>query len=426
MIPLDQARRTVLDACPVLAARVMPLRATVGCVAAESVHADATIPAFANSAMDGYALRSADTRSGPMTLRVVGVTRAGSGPGSVGSGEAVRIMTGAPLPSGADAVCMQEATRPGAEPDTVEIDGPVERGTFVRFPGDDLRQGQLVFPAGTVLGPAHVGMLASLGRVETPVFPRPVVGVLSTGDELLDPPARLVPGCIRDGNRPSLLGLLHQSGFGAVDLGMVADDELAIAGALGAAAAECDAVVVSGGVSVGDADLVTAVLDRLCAGTSRWMQVAIRPAKPFAFGLLGGRVPVFAVPGNPVSAMVSFELLVRPALRHMAGHETLDRPVARAVADGDLFRPADGKVHYLRVRASFGDDGRIHVRPTGLQQSHVLSAMALANALAVVSGSPGVLAGDDVDVLLLDPDSLADESGALATVDDTAAGRGAC
>jgi molybdopterin biosynthesis enzyme len=187
----------------------------------------------------------------------------------------------------------------------------------------------------------------------------------------------------------------------------VPDDETAIGDALEAAAARCHAVVVSGGVSVGDADLVTAVLAQRCAGTSHWLQVAIRPAKPFAFGLLGGRVPVFGVPGNPVSALVSFELLVRPALRSMSGHTVLDRPVARGVTDEDLARAPDGKVHYLRVRAAFGDDGLVHVRPTGAQQSHVLAALARANALAVVPDGPGLAAGSVVEVVLLDPDSLA-------------------
>jgi molybdenum cofactor synthesis domain-containing protein len=407
VIALGEARRQVLGACATLAAVEVPLATAVGCMAASTVRAHSPVPGFENSAMDGYAVRAGDTAGAPVDLRVVGRTRAGEGPASMGPGEAVRIMTGAPMPAGADAVCMQEATAPGDREGTVRISAPVEPGAFVRRPGDDVAVGQVILEAGTLIGPAHAGVLAGQGLGRACVYPRPVVGVLSTGDELLDPPAPLVPGRIRDGNRPALLAALVQSGFVPLDLGSVPDDETAIGDALEAAAARCHAVVVSGGVSVGDADLVTAVLAQRCAGTSHWLQVAIRPAKPFAFGLLGGRVPVFGVPGNPVSALVSFELLVRPALRSMSGHTVLDRPVARGVTDEDLARAPDGKVHYLRVRAAFGDDGLVHVRPTGAQQSHVLAALARANALAVVPDGPGLAAGSVVEVVLLDPDSLA-------------------
>ncbi len=407
VIALDEARRQVLEKCAVLEAVEVLLPTAVGCVAASTVRADAPIPGFANSGMDGYAVQAADTGPGTVDLRVVGSTRAGEAPISMGPGQAVRIMTGAPMPVGADAVCMQESTSPGANNATVRILGAVEPGAYVRRTGDDVAVGQVLLEAGTVLGPAHAGVLAGQGYRKALVHRRPVVGVLSTGDELLDPPAPLVPGRIRDGNRPALLAALAQSRFVPVDLGSVPDQETAIGEALEAGAVRCDAVVVSGGVSVGDADLVTAVLAERCAGTSHWMQVAIRPAKPFAFGLLGGRVPTFGVPGNPVSALVSFELLVRPALRQMAGHTALDRPAARAVADEALTRTADGKVHYFRVRAGFAEDGRLHVRPTGVQQSHVLHALAMANALAVVPDGSGLEAGGSVEVMLLDPEGLA-------------------
>lgn len=407
MIELSEARRQVLAACPVLGAIEVPLATAMECVAASTVRADSLVPSFENSAMDGYAVRSTDTLTVPVDLEVVGHTRAGEGPGSMRPGQAVRIMTGAPLPAGADAVCIQEATSPGDRDGTVRISTPVAQGSFVRLPGDDVAVGQVILVAGTVITPAHAGVLAGQGMEQICVHPRPVVGVLSTGDELLDPPSPLVPGRIRDANRPSLLGALRQSGFATVDLGSVPDDETAIGNALEAAAIRSHAIVVSGGVSVGDADLVTTVLAQRCAGTSCWLQVAIRPAKPFAFGLLGGRVPVFGVPGNPVSALVSFELLVRPALQRMAGHSAVDRPIARGVTDEALDRSPDGKVHFLRVRAAFGDDGLVHVRPTGTQQSHVLFALAGANALAVVPDGAGLSAGSTVDVVLIDPDSLA-------------------
>ena len=404
MIPLAEARRFVLGSCRVLPVVEVALAEALGCVSARPVVAEVAVPAFANSSMDGYAVRAQDTSDAPVELAVVGTTLAGSGPGTLGAGQAVRLMTGAPLPEGADAVCMLEITEEGAG--SVLVREPVEPGTFVRRPGDDLAAGTEAFPAGTALGPGHLGVLASLGLTSVAVHRRPTVGVLSSGDELVAPPAALGPGQIRDANRPALLALVDQAGWRPVDLGAVPDEESAIEGALLDGASRCDAVVVSGGVSVGDADLVKVVLERASAGTMRWLQVAIKPAKPFAFGLLAPGVPVFGVPGNPVSAMVSFELFARPALRLMAGHQVLDRPVARARADEALLRPVDGKTHFFRVRAEVGHDGRLHVRGTGLQQSHVLSAMALANALAVVPDGPGVAAGGEVEVLLLDSDGL--------------------
>jgi molybdenum cofactor synthesis domain-containing protein len=227
------------------------------------------------------------------------------------------------------------------------------------------------------------------------------VGVLSTGDELVSGPAPLRPGQIRDSNRPTLAALVRRSGAEAVDLGTVADDEAAITRAFRDAAARCDAVVTSGGVSMGDFDLVKVVLDQL--GDMRWMQVAIKPAKPFAFGVVSG-TPVFGLPGNPVSSMVSFELLARPALRKMMGfpEPAWVRRCVPAVAGEALDRRPDGKVHFLRVVAAMGEDGRYRVTSAGGQGSHHLSAMAGANALAVLDDGEGVASGAAVAVMLLD------------------------
>jgi molybdenum cofactor synthesis domain-containing protein len=226
------------------------------------------------------------------------------------------------------------------------------------------------------------------------------VGVLSTGDELVDVGRPLEPGLVRDSNRPTLLALVASSGFVPVDLGWVPDDEAAITAAVRAAVEGCDAVLTSGGVSMGDVDLVKVVLDRI--GDMRWFQVAVRPAKPFAFGVVGG-VPVFGLPGNPVSSMVSFELFARPALRRMAGFGDgdLDRPRVRAVAEEDLRRTPDGKVHLVRVITRQEPDGRRTVRSAGGQGSHQLSAMAAADGLAVLPDGDGVAAGEGVEVLLL-------------------------
>jgi molybdenum cofactor synthesis domain-containing protein len=253
-----------------------------------------------------------------------------------------------------------------------------------------------------VVGPGHVGVLCSIGCEKVTVVPAPVVGVLSTGDELVEGAAALRPGQIRDSNRRTLIALLRRDGFGVVDLGIARDDEPAIEKALLDGVARCDAVVTSGGVSMGDFDFVKAVLDRV--GRMRWMQVAIRPAKPFAFGVIGA-TPVFGLPGNPVSSMVSYEVLARPGLRRMAGRRdgSLDRPLVAAVADSPLKAATDGRTSFVRVRAVFGEGGRLHVSSTGGQGSHQLYAMALADALAVIPPGRDAAVGDSVDVMLLGP-----------------------
>jgi molybdopterin molybdotransferase len=241
-----------------------------------------------------------------------------------------------------------------------------------------------------------------VGIRRVPVFPRARVGVLSTGDELVDGPGPLGPGQIRDSNRRMLLALLARANAEPVDLGLAPDDEDAITAAVSRGVEECDAILTSGGVSVGDFDYVKVVLDRLSAGTMQWMQVAIKPAKPFAFGTIDG-TPVFGLPGNPVSSMVSFECLARPALLQMMGHARIDRAEVTGVADEDLARRLDGKLHLVRVRAEWSDeDHRFHARSSGAQASHLLRSMALANALALLPDGEGVEAGGDVRLLLLD------------------------
>jgi molybdenum cofactor synthesis domain-containing protein len=403
VIPLSEARQRVLDGCDLLAPVVLPLAAVRGCVTAEVVTSPEDVPPLPNTAVDGYAVRAADTTGAPLELKVVGLLPAGAAPSTpVGAGEAIRIMTGAPMPDGADAVVMVEDTEAVAGGDIVRIGHAVSADDAVRAAGSDVRAGDEVLPVGTVLSAAHVGVLASIGRLDVRVHPRARVGVLSTGDELVEDGGPLQPGQIRESNRPMLLGLVEQAGCEAVDLGLVRDDEATITAAIERAVATCDAVVTSGGVSMGDFDLIKVVLDRM--GDMQWMQVAIKPAKPFAFGVLAGperAVPVFGLPGNPVSSLVSFEVLARPALRKMMGHTVLDRLRVRAVADEDLRRRTDGKLHLVRVHGAFADDGRWHVRSTGAQGSHQLAATAGANGLALLDDGTGVATGADVDVVLL-------------------------
>ncbi len=406
----------MLAACPPRPPVTVAVADALGLVLAAPVVAAVDVPAFPNTAMDGFAVRAVDTagatEAGPVSLRIAGTIRAGQAPDPpVGPGEAVRIMTGAPMPPGADAVVMVERTAVAPDdPDHVRIAAVAAPGDHVRVPGDDVAGGAEVFAAGEVLGPGHLGVLAAVGVPSVLVGPRLRVGVFSTGDELVPAGQPLGPGQIHDSNRVALLSLVARTGAVPVDLGLVRDDEDAIAAAILDGAARCDALLTSGGVSMGDFDYVKVVLDRLAEMT--WMQIAIRPAKPFAFGVVGrgggateaAGVPVFGLPGNPVSSMVSFELLARPALARMAGvpdDRVVPRP-RRAVAAEPLRRRPDGKVHYVRVRLEADpDDGRLHARSAGGQGSHQLLGMARADALAVLPDGNGVGAGDPVDVLLL-------------------------
>lgn len=379
--------------------------AAVGCVLAEAVTSPEDVPPFANTAMDGYAVRALDTvgatATRPVELPVVEEVAAGHPANQIlQAGQAMRIFTGAPMPDGADAVVMVERTRRLDGGTRVALEVEVAAGEAVRAGGDDVRTGDAVFSPGEVISPGHLGVLAGIGVTEVLAHPRPRVGVLSTGDELVEAGLPLAPGQIRDSNRATLLALVAQNGWQAVDLGLIRDAEAAITAAITAGAASCDAVITSGGVSMGDSDLVKVVLDRI--GDMRWMQIAIRPAKPFAFGVVGeGSTPVFGLPGNPVSSMVSFELLARPALRRLAGHAELLRPEVQALAAEPFVRHTDGKVHYVRVRAERDGAGVLHVRSAGGQGSHHLTAMARADGLLILPDGAGVAAGELVRILLL-------------------------
>jgi molybdenum cofactor synthesis domain-containing protein len=367
-------------------------------VLAEPVVSLEPVPPFPNTAMDGYAVRADDVAHPPVRLEIIGTLAAGhAADTAVGPGQALRIMTGAPFPPGADAIAIVETTR--AEDGEVVVMAPVQPGEHVRAAGEDIAAGQEVFGTGEVLTPGHLGVLCSVGCKSVSVVPAPVVGVLSTGDELIDGGEALQPGQIRDSNRHTLIALLKRDGFVPVDLGIARDVEDEIEAALTRAGARCDAVLTSGGVSMGDFDYVKAVLDRI--GRMHWMQVAIRPAKPFAFGLVSGR-PVFGLPGNPVSSMVSYEVLARPGLRRLAGRADVFRLPIPGVVDDDGWRGArDGRTSFVRVRAWFGADGRLLVASAGGQGSHQLHAMALANALAVTPPDVAVTRGDTLPILVL-------------------------
>jgi molybdopterin molybdotransferase len=392
----DDALARILAGVPTLPAVEAPLLDALGLVLAEDVAADRDVPPFRNSAMDGYAVRGEDVPSAPVELRVVGEVAAGAFPDrEVGPGEAMRIMTGAPMPDGADTVVRVEDTDNAT--DVVTIAAATMRGTAVRDAGEDLKKGERILTAGTVLRPAEIGLLASVGRSRIRVRKRPRVAVFSTGDEIADLDAPLERGQIRDSNRYTLASAIRAMGAEPWVRGIVRDSPDALRAALREATA-ADAIVTSGGVSVGDHDHMKPVLSEL--GTIDFWAVAIRPGRPLAFGELKDgdrRVPIFGLPGNTVSALVTFEIFVRPALLRMQGRANVSRPKAKA----RLLQPID-KPDFLRVfaRGIHDADART-VRLTGPQGSGILRSMSLANCLIDLPAGPSrIEKGELVDVVL--------------------------
>ncbi|KJE20325.1 molybdopterin molybdochelatase [Frankia torreyi] len=385
-----------------------------GCVLAADVRATVALPSFDNSAMDGYAVRAADvaaaTEDAPTVLPVVGDIPAGPGtPAPLEPGTAVRIMTGAPLPRGADAVVQLEWTDGGRE--SVAVRRPAARGLHIRRAGEDVTPGALVLPAGTVIGSAQIGLLAAVNVARPPVHPRPRVAVLSTGTELVEVGSRLGAGQIVDSNSHGIAAAAREAGAVVRRLTGVPDEPDAFAKALHGVLGDVDAVVTTGGVSVGAYDVVKEVLTG--TGSVRFDQVAMQPGKPQGFGLVEG-VPIFALPGNPVSALVSFELFVRPALRRMRGLTATGLPRI-VVTVGTALRSPSGRRSFVRVGLDrLGENGRpgpaTVARPAGGQGSHQLTSLAGAQALLVIpedvtevpvgSRLPALLLGGDAGAVL--------------------------
>lgn len=396
MRPLAEVQAEILNRVPPLPeVRVDPAEA-IGLALAEPVIAPEDVPAFANSGMDGYAVQAASLAVVPVELDVIGEAAAGSASDAVLTpSAAIKIMTGAPLPAGADAVVPVEVTESGNG--VVRILERVAAGQNVRPAGGDLDKGTPVFDAGVRVGPAHAGVLASLG-IAPLVRRRPVVAMMATGDELVArSTAALEPGQIRDSNTTLMRGLLEATGAEVIDLGIVGDDPAVFRGSLDEAARLGDVILTSGGVSMGDYDVVKALLQG--RGVDFW-QVAIQPGKPLAFGTVAGK-PFFGLPGNPVSVFVSFEQHVRPALLEMLGARLLFRERVSALIDEPL-SVAEEKEVFVRVATERGEDGTIHARPSGGQSSNVLSALALADALAVIPvGVATVAPGDAVELEMI-------------------------
>jgi molybdenum cofactor synthesis domain-containing protein len=379
MTPLPEAQRLVLSKVGRLPVVEVPLGEAAGLVLAREAVAAEPVPPFDNSAMDGYAIRSEDATVAPFELEVVGDLPAGVAPTvRVGPGQGIRIMTGAPLPAGADAVVRVEDTELTGS--AVRVLVPVAAGTAVRLAGGDVAAGSAVFGAGTRLTPAHVAVLATLGLDPVPVFRRPKVAICATGDELVPASTReLPPGSIRNSNGPMLAALLDELGVEVIDLGTVADEYEAVRSVLARAAASADVILTSGGVSMGEYDLVKEAVEEL--GEVHLWKVAIQPAKPVVFGRVAG-AHFFGLPGNPVSVMVAFEQFARPALLAMMGSPLLFRSRRSARVRGRM-AVEGGRTVFVRVR-SWEEDGVTWVEPSGGQGSNVLSALAAADAFAVV------------------------------------------
>ncbi len=392
----------------------------LGRVLAAPVRAATDLPPWDNSAMDGYAVRAADVADAseerPVRLPVVGEVAAGSvPPRRLEPGEAFRIATGAPVPAGADAVVQVELTTPldasdrpsgprgrdaaGPLPPACLVHAAVGQGANVRERGDDLRAGSTILDAGTVLTPAGIAVAAGSGVVEVPVHPRPRIAVLATGDEVVPAGAELGPAGIPDANGPGIRALVTAAGAEPLDLGIAPDRLDVVLGRIGSALPAVDAVIVSGGVSVGPYDVVREAFAAL--GRVDLWRVAVQPGKPFAFGVAertqtgvagrSGRVLLFGLPGNPVSGFVTFDLFVRPAIRRLAGRRDLVDPLDRAVLLDEASK-GSGRRAFLRVIAERDADGavvrdgegRVRVRLAGRQGSHVLSALAMADGYAVI------------------------------------------
>lgn len=378
---VDEARRRVYAALqpPELTLR-LPIRDALDRVLAEDICSPIDVPGHANSAMDGYALRASDLEANRAPLLVVGRVLAGHPfTGEVGAGECVRIMTGGMLPAGADTVVMQEQVRRDGE--RVWIEGAHRMGENVRPAGEDLAKGTVVLHRGRRLRPADLGLLAEIGQAEVAVHRRLRVAFFSTGDELRSVGEPLRPGEIYDSNRYTLHGMLARLGAEILDLGVVRDSRTALGQALDAASASADVVITSGGVSVGEADYVTKLLAE--RGAIEFWTINIKPGRPLAFGRLGNAA-FFGLPGNPVSAMVTFYQVVQPTLLYLEG-EAPYTPMRVTARCASPLRKKGRRQEYQRGILSTAADGTLEVRSTGAQGSGILRSMSEANCFIVLA-----------------------------------------
>jgi molybdopterin molybdotransferase len=409
LLSADQALQKILKGITVLPAETVPLEEALERVLVEPATARDDLPPFANSAMDGYAIRATDITNAsprnPQYLRVVADIPAGAvSKVSLSSGEAARIMTGAPLPEGSDAIVpVEDTNEPWRDadrplPDQIEIRRSVKEGDYVRWPGEDVRTGTSVLPTGHTIRPQEIGVLASLGITSVSVVRRPNIAVLATGDELIAAHEPLRPGKIRNSNSYTLLAQVRVQGAVATDLGVALDTESDLRAKLQMGIDKgVDLFISTAGVSVGAYDVVKDVLDS--GGNVDFWRVNMRPGKPLAYGSYGA-IPYLGLPGNPVSAMVSFERFARPAIRKMAGHARLERPRITVTLTEAVY--SDGRESYLRAVVKTTRDG-YSANLSGRQGSHVMTSLVSANALVIIpAGVKQVSAGQAVEAMMID------------------------
>lgn len=402
MLSVEEALERILSEIHPLSAIQVPLAEAVGLVLAEDVIAGEDMPPFANSAMDGFALRSQDSqpRDGqPPRLRVTGSVAAGYvAEHAVEAGTAMRIMTGAPVPPGADAVIQIELTNyDGPQSTWVEVLQAVAPGNNVRPAGEDMRSGQTILRQGSEIGPWEIGILATLGKAMVPVIRKPRVAILGTGDEVIEIDQPLAPGKIRNSNSYLLEAAVRHAGAQPIRLGVARDTVESLREKF-SQAMDSDMILTSGGVSVGDFDLVKNIMAE--QGEINFWRINMRPGKPVAFGHIGS-TPLLGLPGNPVSAAVTFELFGRPVLRKMAGHTRLSRPQVEVVAE-DGIRERASRRHYVRAHVEWRD-GRFVAHTTGKQGSNIMTSLLNANALVIVpEGGVEIKAGETAQALMLD------------------------
>lgn len=388
---------------PVAESGRVDIKSALGRVLATDVVSPIDVPAHDNSAMDGYAFAGAQLQGTDLRLTVVGTAFAGKAwTGRVNAGQCVKIMTGAVMPAGLDTVVPQELV--GIASDCITVaGGSLQLGDNRRFRGEDLQKGKAALTSGKRLGPADLGLLASLGIGEVSVWRRPRVAYFSTGDEVLSLGESPREGAVYDSNRFTLFGLLTRLGVDAIDMGVVKDDPASLQAAFTAASVEADAIITSGGVSVGEADHTKAVMRQLAggeAGVAFW-KIAMRPGRPMAVGRIGNAV-LFGLPGNPVAVMVTFLAFVRPALLQMMGSNEPPPPLLQAKSLEPI-RKKPGRTEYQRATVMTGPNGTLQVKTTGQQGSGVLSSMAQANGLIVLHHDQGnVAVGETVDVMVFE------------------------
>ena len=400
MLSLEEAVERSLAAAPLLGSEIVPLADAGGRFVASPLKAGVSLPGFDNSAMDGYAARSADlngaTTESPVELNCIGMIPAGAHPvDKVGEGTCMKIFTGSPIPRGADAVIMQEDCSTPGDDHTVRCNDSIKPWENIRLKGEDVREGDPLITAGIRITAGTIGLLAATGHHSVEVGLRPKVGLVTTGSELVEPPGELQPGEIYESNRAMLASLVSKANGLPTPYPIVPDTLEATVAALGRAFAENDAVLTSGGVSVGDHDHVRPAIERLGGSLDFW-KVAVKPGKPFVLGQVGGK-PVFGMPGNPVSAIITYLLMVRPALLKMQGASEWRLAKRSGRLADELVNKGDRR-HFVRVTI---DDLGL-VRSVGGQRSHMLGSLAKSNSLVDLPPGSRLAKGDPVDVLLID------------------------